>query len=399
MNCELIVLLFLALLEKGWKVPPPVFSSRAGKPGSLQLQQDPFLRRENIELHISESLHAMRKDGMDCEFRHNMSIRERKLVTALNVAGKSGQNGWAAVRHLYEQYTGLKVPVYSAALQAACRCKQYSEAAEMYNKIRSKASVRVDRVLLLHGMKIFGKLQNSTAVDSIWHEVRANGWVNNFLAGARIAAASEMGDIEGAASILEFMVQETVPLYDIHFSSAINACKNSNHANRHRVATYFLDRMLGSGLQPSIVTFANLVGAHRQAPLDELEGIMSKMNHHGVIPNEVFTEAFLGALFEGRLTAAWTAKDVRNRLKETSRDRLRVAKLFLQDVRARGVRLTKLSTLTEQYLQKQTLLRDKWQPKDIHARKGATCLLSGLRENHSGDGLTTFHNKGSAAVR
>ena len=195
------------------------------------------------------------------------------------------------------------------------------------------------------------------------------------------------------------MVQETVPLYDIHFSSAINACKNSNHANRHRVATYFLHRMLGSGLQPSIVTFANLVGAHRQAPLDELEGIMAKMNHHGVIPNEVFTEAFLGAVFEGRLMAAWTMKDVCNRLKETSRDRLRVAKLFLQDVRARGVRLTKLSTLTEQYLQKQTLLRDKWQPKDIHARKGATCLLSGLRDIHSGDGLTTFHNKGSAAVR
>ena len=117
----------------------------------------------------------MRKDGMDCEFRHNMSIRERKLVTALNVAGKSGQHGWAAVRHLYEQYTGLKVPVYSAALQAACRCKQYSEAAEMYNKIRSKASVSVDRVLLLHGMKIFGKLQNSTAVDTIWQEVLANG--------------------------------------------------------------------------------------------------------------------------------------------------------------------------------------------------------------------------------
>ncbi|CAE7434872.1 hypothetical protein AK812_SmicGene5436 [Symbiodinium microadriaticum] len=128
------------------------------------------------------------------------------------------------------------------------------------NKIRSNDAVTIGRVILLYGMKIFGKLQDSHAVDSIWQEVRANGWVNQFLAAARIDAASEMGDIEGAASILEFMVNETVPVLDIHVSSAINACKNWNRANRHKAAMYLLENMLSRGLQPNIVTFASLAG-------------------------------------------------------------------------------------------------------------------------------------------
>ena len=39
------------------------------------------------------------------------------------------------------------------------------------------------------------------------------------------------------------------------------------------------------------------------------------MTNNTVIPNKVFIEAFLGALFQGRLTAAWTVDDVRMRLK------------------------------------------------------------------------------------
>ena len=39
----------------------------------------------------------------------------------------------------------------SAALQAAYRCKQYSEAVEMYAEIRSSSALTVDRVILLHG--------------------------------------------------------------------------------------------------------------------------------------------------------------------------------------------------------------------------------------------------------
>ena len=114
---------------------------------------------------------------------------------------------------------------------------------------------------------------------------------------------------------------------------------------------YLLEDMLSKGLQPSVVTFANVAGAHRQALPDELEGILSSMADKGVIPNKVFIETFLGALFPARLTAAWTVDDVRIRRKGTSRHRLRVAKSVLKDAESRGVRLTQLSSLTEQYLQ------------------------------------------------
>ena len=274
---------------------------------------------------------------------------EKLLVAALTSAGKRGR--WSKVQQLYENYTGFAVPVHGAALQAAYRCKQYSEAAEMFTEIRRARALTVDRVILLQAMKNFGKLQDSTAVDTIWQEVRANGWVNRFLAAARIDAASEMGDIVGAASVLEFIVNETVPVCDIHFSSAINACKNSDHSNRHKAAVYLLEGMLSKGLQPSDVTFANLAGAHRQAPLHELESIRSNMTDKGIIPNKVFIETFLGALFQGRLAEGWTVDDVRTRLKGTSRDRLRVAKSVLGDAQSQGVRMTHLSSLVEQYLQ------------------------------------------------
>ena len=345
MNSGVGLLLVFAVLKGMWPVSPPAFGSRSGKPA--RFQQNSFMTRDKTELDVSERV--------DAKFRCNISESEKMLVAALTSAGRRGQRGWAKVQHLYEHYDGLAVPVYSAALQAAYRCKQYSEAAEMYNNIRSNGAVRADRVILLYGLKIFGKLQDGRAVDSIWQEVLASGWVNQFLAGARIDAASEMGDIEGAASILEFMVNESVPARDIHFSSAINACKNSNHSNRHKAAKYFLAGMLTRGLQPNVVSFANLAGAHWEAPLDELQGILSSMTDSGVISNKVFIEAFLGALFQGRLTAAWTVDDVRIRLKGTSRDRLRVAKSVLRDARSRGVRLTQLSSLTEQYLQQHAI--------------------------------------------
>eukprot|EP00439_Symbiodinium_sp_Y106_P039383 s309_g4.t2 len=207
----------------------------------------------------------------------------------------------------------------------------------MYTDIRSMGDVTVGPVLLLYGLKIFGKLQDSNAVNSIWQEVRANGWVNKFLATARIDSASEMGDIEGAASILDFMAHETVPVYEIHFNSAINACKNSNHSRRHEAALSLLDSMLSKGLQPNVVTFANLALAHhRQAPLDMLEDVLSRMRDSDIIPNKVFTETFVGALFQGRLRAVSTVEDVHTRLKGTSRDRLRVAQAVLRDARSRG---------------------------------------------------------------
>ena len=338
MHRGVVLLLLLAALKNLWPVSPPAFSTS-------KFQQNSFMTRDKTELDVGER--------MDAKFRCNISEGEKILVAALTSAGKRGQQGWAKVQHLYEHYAGLAPPVHGAALQAAYRCKQYSEAAEMYTSIRSRSIdvSRAGRVILLYGLKTFGKLQDGRAVDSIWKEVRANGWVNQFLARARIDAASEMGDIEGAASTLEFMVDESVRVCDLHFSSAINACKNSNHSNRHKAATYLLENMLSKGLQPNVVAFANLAGAHRQAPLDELEGILSSMTDNGVSPNKVFIEAFLGAVFQGRLTAAWTVDDVRMRLKGTSRDRLRMAKSVLKDALSRGVRLTKLSSLTEQYLQ------------------------------------------------
>ena len=53
-----------------------------------------------------------------------------------------------------------------------------------------------------------------------------------------------MGDIVGAASVLDVMVDRTVQAAHRHYHQAIIACKNSNHSRRHEVAIYLFDTMI-----------------------------------------------------------------------------------------------------------------------------------------------------------
>ena len=254
------------------------------------------------------------------------------------------------MQQLYREYTGIAVPVYGAAMQAAYRCGKHEDAAKMYRSLRGISHAKINRIVLLHAIKIYGKLQDKYQVSNIWKEVQSNGWVNKFLATARIDAASEMGDIEGAASVLEYLQSECMPVDEIHYSSAINACKNSAHNRSHAAAMYLLDGMIKEGLQPSIVTFTSLAGAHVRARLTQLEHLLSSMARAEVRPNTIFVETFLcAAVFQGQLKTAWTEADVAKWLTGISWDRLELARAFLKDVKSRGVKLTKLVALVDRY--------------------------------------------------
>ena len=160
----------------------------------------------------------------------------------------------------------------------------------------------------------------------------------------------EMGDVEEVKCLLEFMTDARIDADILHYSSAINACKNSANGSSHAEARDFMKELLNKGLKPNIVTFTNFAGAHRNAELEKFEHLLVMLPQHHVKPNSIFVETFLAALFHGYLSYAWSVGDVAKQLAGVSPDRLQVARTLLQDAKAKGIKLTKLSTFVSEYL-------------------------------------------------
>ncbi|CAE6926607.1 unnamed protein product [Symbiodinium sp. CCMP2592] len=317
--------------------------SAPGKARKSPKQATASVMRERSGLGIGERV-------TDAKSWRAVSQEESVLAGKLKAAGLKGR--WKQVWRLYQDYKGIAVPVHGAAMQAAYRCRRYSEAAEMYTKLRTVNDAEINQVILVHGMKIFGKLHDADSVEAIWQEVLSKGWMDKFPATARIDAASEMGDIGAAASVLEYLQNASLPVDVMQFSSAINACKNSGENNSYTEANVLLNKMIEENLQPNIVTFTSFAGAHRRAPLPETKQVLSTLAEQKVIPNSLFVETFLGAIFQGRLRDAWSVSDVAERIQGTSPDRVQFALDFLDDVEAQGVDFSQLTSLTHKCLRR-----------------------------------------------
>ncbi|CAE7232819.1 unnamed protein product [Symbiodinium sp. CCMP2456] len=241
-------------------------------------------------------------------------------------------------------------------MQVAYRCGRYSEASEMYRKLRTVNDAEINQVILVHGIKIFGKLHDADRVEAIWPEVLSKGWMDTFPATARIDAASEMDDIRAAASVLDYLQDASLPSDEpdvsvSHFSSAINACKNSDENLSCMAANVLLNRTIEEGLQPNFVTFTSFAAAHSSGS-SETKRVLSILAEQKVIPNSLFVESFLGAIFQGRLRDVWSVSDVAERIQGTSPDRVQFALDFLDDVEAQGVDFSRLTLLTHKCLRR-----------------------------------------------
>ena len=53
--------------------------------------------------------------------------------------------------------------------------------------------------------------------------------------------------------------------------------------------------------------------------------MLSILDEQKVIPNSLFVETFLGAVFQGRLRDVWSVSDVAERIQGTSPDRVQFA--------------------------------------------------------------------------
>ena len=125
---------------------------------------------------------------------------ERRLLSKISAAGERRQ--WGAARSAFASYTGDAVPIYTAALHAAMRCQEYREGAKIFEQGQQRCEV-MNAPMYTQALKIFGKLEDFAKVDTLWSEALEVCKLDEFLASARIAAAADQGDIEGAAAILD----------------------------------------------------------------------------------------------------------------------------------------------------------------------------------------------------
>ena len=329
------------------------FSSVPGKPGPKRKPRKAAPKQRGASAF--RECTGTGKGGPVPDGNYTMSAREKILTSRLRNAGRNGgSEGWKEVKRLYAGYTGISPPVHGVAMHAAYRCGKCAEAAAIY-MWATLGEVETNKMTLLHGLKIFGKLRDRSNVSAIWDEVLERGWLDKFRAAARIDAAAEMGDIEEAAAVLDLLQNRSIPCDELHYTSAINACKNSYDKKRHVAAMYFLKSMIENAVLPDTVTFGSLMGSHGSAPLGKIQRLLSEMDKCRIPPNAPFAEETLAAIFQGKLRNAWTVDDVAERIGHVSLERLQVAHSVLEDIKSQGVQLTGLGSVTQQYLRGRVL--------------------------------------------
>ena len=279
----------------------------------------------------------------------DITTDEKKLITSLVEAGQRGD--WIQAARLWRGYSGQAVPVFSAAMQAAHRCGHFKEASCMYDRLRSDSEAKVDAATLHLGIKTYGKLLDQGRVLEIWREAEERGLVNKIIAGARVDAAAEMGNMTEAVAVLDDMGRRSLETNIINFNSAINACKNAKHRRRHEAAMFLFETVLTQSLEPTVVTFANLVGAHRAAPLQQISDLRGCMAALGIPANRVFAETYLGAVC-GRFEKVRDAGQMAQKMVELPKERREEARLALRDFSTAGVELTRLCELLDATLSK-----------------------------------------------
>ncbi|CAE7373753.1 unnamed protein product [Symbiodinium natans] len=267
---------------------------------------------------------------------HQITQEDARAVALLAQAGKQGR--WKRASQVWRSYMGSSVTVFTAAMQAAYRCGQYLQGAEIYDQLRElpPEQVDIDSISLQIGMKVFGKLRNESRVDAIYKEVQEKGWYSMLTAGARLDAAAEMGDVEGAARLLDDMMQRRITTNINHFNSALNACKNAEPPSSN-AAVYLFNALRDRGMKPTVVTFTNLVRACRAAPLPRIQQIRSDLALSKLQPDKVLAEAYVAALFFGKIRQQTTLDGFRTLLLDMDDARQDELRSALREFDALGV--------------------------------------------------------------
>ena len=197
------------------------------------------------KIHQQESLSNVReRSGKATRAKVTSALSQIKLtkeesVLLKSIAQASDKRNWPDVKRLFESYSGDAVPLYHAAMHAAFRCRKYEDGAKLYSQCRQACSYCHEPVFAT-GMKIFRKLGRPNQVQKIWQEALSNNMVNQIVAGGRIDAAADDGDVTQAAIVLDHMQNNSLEIGLLHVNSAIRSCWGTGK-NNAAAARYFFE--------------------------------------------------------------------------------------------------------------------------------------------------------------
>lgn len=304
-------------------------------------------QQESLSNFRERSGEASRAKVTSMVSRVNLTKEDSMLLN--NISHASEKRNWTEAKRLFETYSGNAVPLYHAAMHAAFRCGKYEDGAKLYSQCRQSCSYCQEPVFAT-GMKIFGKLGQPNKVEEIWQEALSKNIVNQIVAGARIDAAADDGDIKQAATVLDHMQDNGLEIRTLHVNSAIRSCWGVGK-NNAAAARYIFDLLPGMGLKPDIVSFTTLVGAHQKASLDKVLLAYEEMKSSGTKPNRAFAETCIIAMLQLQKTRNYDApKQIATSLQGTSAARLKAAKDAFADFKSAGIDLSVLCTKVEKAL-------------------------------------------------
>ena len=259
-----------------------------------------------------------------------MSTEEKQLLRSIAIA--SERRDWPTARSLFGTYSGGAVQIYGATLQAAFRCREYNQGAQVYEKAVNNCEF-VDQPLYTVALRIYAKLGENSRVQQIWDTALKSFNLDEMLASARIAAAADAGDVEAAATVLDQMNSSNVSIDVYHINSAIRGCWGWGN-KQHRAAKYFFNLLERFQLSPTVISFTSLIGAYTTASLQEVLSAYNEMKALQIQADSVFAETYVFSVLQ------WSKGDaVEVALRERSVERLRAARDALIDFKVAGLKL------------------------------------------------------------
>ena len=243
------------------------------------------------------------------------------------------------MKQILSEYSGYSPLVLNAAMQAALNSRMYPEGVRFFERLR-RSNAPITLPVYPTALKLYGKLQDEGEVRKLWKELVHFEAVNHVVAQACIDAYADNGNITGAAEVLDYMENNTIPMNARHFTSAINACANSEENYRARAAKFLLEKLLEKGLRPSIITYSCVIRSMQQSGDQELLDLVSNMAAQGVKANNVFAENFFYQFLKQPKKGSWTSKAaVVVDLRKLPRVNLKRARDIMNEFLAAGVKL------------------------------------------------------------
>eukprot|EP00438_Fugacium_kawagutii_P014215 Skav201455 [mRNA] locus=scaffold6:293603:294559:+ [translate_table: standard] len=255
---------------------------------------------------------------------------EKELMS--QISGASERRDWPAAKSFFGAYAGSASPVYSAAMHAAWRCRMNKEGAMIYKSCRANCDY-IGLPTYTAALRIFGKLRDEAMVKQIWDDALATNDLDEVFAAARISAAADAGDVQGAAETLDIMEASNVSISVFHITSAMRACWGWGD-KQHKAAKYFFDLMPKLDLTLDVASFTFLIGAYSSASLQEGLFAYNAMKDLGIVPDQPFAETYIFALLQKSKD-----KSLLQQLRKQSTERLQAVRNALDDFKRAGVPL------------------------------------------------------------